>query len=493
MSNTRSRSTPFQSAVLFAWLSVWLCSNCLSAAERPNVLFLICDDLNCDLACYGHAVVQSPNIDRLAARGVRFENAHCQYPLCGPSRASFMTGLYPDQTLVKRNGIYIREHLPNVTTMTQLFRRNGYFVTRIGKIYHYNVPRHIGTGGHDDPYSWDYTINPRGRDKEDEGLIFSLRPGSFGGTLSWLAADGADEEQTDGIAATDAARLLAEFAKKGRPFFLAVGLYRPHTPYVAPRKYFELYPTSKIQVPKVPDGYLETLPRPARRSLTRKRDQVDLPEELGRQAMQAYYASISFADAQLGRILAALKENGLADNTIVLFTSDHGYHMGEHGHWQKTTLFENATHVPLIIAGPGIAHGKRTVSFAEMVDFYPTLAALAGLTPPKYLSGESLVPVLKNPDAPGRTSALTQYDSGYSLRTARYRYTQWGERGAEGVELYDHETDPQEMVNLAGDASQSDVLGRHKAMMAQRLEHARAHPSGVTQIHFDNRRRVPAF
>ena len=206
------------------------------AAERPNVLFLICDDLNCDIGCYGHPQVKTPNIDRLAARGVRFERAYCQYPLCGPSRASFMTGLYPDQNLVKRNAIYIREHVPNVNTMSQMFRDAGYFATRIGKIYHYNVPKHIGTGGHDDPYSWNYTINPRGRDKDDEDKIFSLQPGSFGGTLSWLAADGTDAEQTDGIAATEAARMLDKHAKDGRNFFLAVGLYRPHTPYVAPEE-----------------------------------------------------------------------------------------------------------------------------------------------------------------------------------------------------------------------------------------------------------------
>ena len=295
---------------------------------RPNVLFLIYDDLNCDLGCYGHPLVKSPNIDRLAKRGVRFDNAYCQYPLCGPSRASFMTGLYPDQTLVRRNAIYIREHVPNVQTMSQMFRNNGYFATRIGKIYHYNVPKHIGTSGHDDPYSWDYTINPRGRDKDDEDLIFSLRPGSFGGTLSWLAADGTDEEQTDGIAATEAIRLLGQYAQEDRPFFLAVGLFRPHTPYVAPKEYFEMYPRQKIVVPTMPEGYLDTLPKPARQSVNRKKEQINLADDLARQAIQAYYASTTFADAQVGRVLDALKESGLADNTIVVFTSDHGYHMG---------------------------------------------------------------------------------------------------------------------------------------------------------------------
>lgn len=304
----------------------------LRAAEKTNVLFLICDDLNCDLGAYGHPQVKSPNIDRLAARGVRFDHAYCQFPLCGPSRASFMTGLYPDQTLVQRNAIYIREHIPDVKTISQMFRDNGYFATRIGKIYHYNVPRHIGTSGHDDPDSWNYTINPRGRDIDDEPLIFTLQPGTFGGTLSWLAAGGSDEEQTDGITANEAIGQLEKYAAAKTPFYLAVGLFRPHTPYVAPKKYFDMYPLDKIVVPAVPDGYLETIPKPAQQSIRRKKDQIDLADDLARKAIQAYYASITFADAQAGRILDALDATGLAENTVVLFTSDHGYHMGEHGH-----------------------------------------------------------------------------------------------------------------------------------------------------------------
>lgn len=460
-------------------------------ADRPNVLFLICDDLNCDLGSYGHPQVQSPNIDRLAARGVRFDNAHCQYPLCGPSRASFMAGMYPDQTLIRRNAIYLREHLPDTKTLSQMFRDHGYFATRIGKIYHYNVPKNIGTSGHDDPFSWNYTINPRGRDVDDEDLIFSLRPGSFGGTLSWLAADGTDEEQTDGIAATDAIRLLKKHAAKKDPFFMAVGLFRPHTPFVAPKKYFDLYPLDKIKLPPVPDGHLDALPAPARRSITRKKDQLNLAPELARKAIQAYYASITFADAQLGRILAALDETGLSKNTIVLFTSDHGYHMGEHGHWQKTTLFENATHVPLIIAGPGIkARGATATTPAEMVDFYPTLAELCGLKPPAYLSGRSLGPALRNPKAQVRESAFTQYDSGYSIKTLRYRYSEWGVDGEAGAEFYDHQTDPNELKNLAADPRQKQHVQQLSRQLRQRIAAARKKPAGVTQIQFENRRRV---
>jgi iduronate 2-sulfatase len=455
----------------------------VDAASKPNVLFLICDDLNCDLGCYGHTMVRSPNIDRLAARGLRFEHAYCQYPLCGPSRASFMAGLYPDQTLIRRNAIRIRERIPNILTMSQLFRRHGYTATRVGKIYHYNVPADIGNDGHDDAASWDHTVNPRGRDKDEESKVFTLLPGRYGGTLSWLAADGTDLEQTDGIAATAAIKILEKHAQDDTPFFLAVGLYRPHTPYVSPKRYFEMYPRDQIRVPKLPDGYLKTIPAPAQASVTRKKDQVNLPDDLARQAIQAYYASITFADAQVGRVLDGLKRLGLAENTIVVFTSDHGYHMGEHGHWQKTTLFENAARVPLIISVPGMkTAGKSSASFAEMIDFYPTLAELCELPRPGHLSGISLKPALDDATAKPRKVAFTQYGTGYSIRTARYRYTAWGVDGRDGDELYDHTSDPEEMVNLAEKPAYAKHVTEFSQILSRRIARAGLAPKGVKQI-----------
>ncbi|MEC5126741.1 sulfatase [Verrucomicrobiales bacterium BCK34] len=463
--------------------AVLLANPLLRAADKTNVLFIICDDLNCDIGSYGHPQVKTPNIDKLAARGVRFANAHCQYPLCGPSRASFMTGLYPDQTLVHQNAIYIREHTPKVVTMSEHFRQNGYFATRIGKMYHYNVPKHIGTSGHDDPYSWDYTINPRGRDVEEEPLIFSLRPGTFGATLSWLAAEGADEEQTDGMIAEAAVKELRRYRKEDRPFFLAVGLFRPHTPYVAPKKYFDLYPLEDIVVPEVPEGYEKTIPADALKSIRRRKEEANLADDLARQAIQAYYASISFADAQVGKILAALEDTGLDENTIVTFTSDHGYHMGEHGHWQKTTLFENATHVPMIIAAPQQKmRGESTMMPAEMVDFYPTLSELCDLNQPKHLSGVSLVPVLNDISVKLRESALSQYNNGYSIKTDRYRFTSWGEVGVAGEELYDHETDPEEMVNLIHNPEMGGIRTDLREEISKRILDAGLPPVGVKQV-----------
>lgn len=461
-------------------------SDLLSAEEKskPNVLFLICDDLNCDLGCYGHPLVQTPNIDRLAKRGLRFESAYCQYPLCGPSRASFMTGLYPNQSLVRTNPVHIRDHVPDVVTLSQLFRQHHYQATRIGKIFHYGVPKQIGTSGFDDPASWDDTINPRGRDKDEEPLIFSVKPGHYGGHMSWLAAEGTDEEQTDGIAATNAVQLIKKYAADDRNFFLAVGLYRPHTPYVSPRKYFEKYPLDSIKVPKVPQGYLKTLPLVAQKSIMRKPEHYNISTDLARQAIQAYYASVTFADAQVGRILDALDESGITDNTIVVFTSDHGYHLGEHGHWLKTALFDNATRVPLIIAAPGVSkEGTKTSALAELVDIYPTLAELCQFSPPDHLSGISLVPILKDSEQIVRHSALTQLkDRHYTIRTGNFRYTEWGNNGSEGRELYDHRFDRQEMKNIASNPEYLETKLQLSKLLRKRVSNSQKAPKGITQV-----------
>ncbi len=450
---------------------------------RPNVLFLIADDLNCDLGAYGHPLVQSPHIDRLASRGLRFDQAYCQYPLCGPSRASFMCGLYPDQTGIHQNAIRIRERLENVETMTQMFRNQGYTAARVGKIFHYNVPADIGNSGHDDPASWDLVINPRGRDKTDEDQIFSLKPGQFGGSLSWLAAEGTDEQQTDGVGATEAIRLLERFAAERTPFFLAVGFYRPHTPYVAPRKYFDLYPLEQIVVPSVPAGYLETLPKPAQATLQDKPEQVNLPKETARQALQAYYASISFMDAQVGRVLEALEKYGLADDTIVVMTSDHGYHMGEHGHFQKRSLYENGARVPLIVSVPKMtSSGQSTRALVEMVDFYPTLAEWCHLTPPAHVAGVSFAPAVAQPATSPRDSALTQFASGYAVRTQRYRYVEWGPAGREGVELYDRDSDPAEMHNLGQSPQHAAIRQELAAILRARVAEAGRVPRGLVRL-----------
>jgi iduronate 2-sulfatase len=427
--------------------------------KKPNILMLCADDLNNALGCYGHPLVKSPNIDRLAARGVRFDRAYCQYPLCSPSRVSLMTGLRPDTTRIYDLRTDFRKTtLPDVVTLSQLFQKNGYHAARVGKIYHFGVPGQIGTDGLDDAKSWDVRINPKGRDKAEEKLLTNLTPKrGLGSALCWLAAEGADEEQTDGIVATEAIKLLDQYKRQpDKPFFLAVGFYRPHCPYIAPKKYFDMYPLEKITLPKGPDNDLGDVPPVA--PFTRPPN-WDVKEDDLRKALQAYYAAITFMDAQLGRVLDALDRLSIADNTIVLFWSDHGYLTGEHGQWMKQSLFEQSARAPLIIAAPGFksSAGKASPRTVELLDLYPTLAELAGQRPPHKLHGRSLRPLLHDPNAAWDKPALTQtirrqnrqQIRGYSLRTQRYRYTEWGEGGKSGIELYDHETDPHEYTNLA--------------------------------------------
>ena len=439
---------------------------------RPNVLFLIADDLNCALGLYGHPLVESPNIDRLAREGMRFDRAYCQYPLCNPSRTSLLTGLRPDSTEVYGNGERFRKERPELVTLPQLFRQSGYFVARVGKLYHYGVPRQIGTNGLDDPQSWDQVVNPIGRDKREESKIFSLVPGSFGGALSWYAAEGEDEEQTDGIGATEAIALLKEHADE--PFFLAVGFYRPHTPFVAPKRYFERYPTDEIELARVPADHDEHVPPLA--LMSRKKAERKLTDALRRECVQAYFACNTFVDAQVGRVLQALERLGLKDDTIVVLTSDHGYHLGEHGLWKKQSLFENSARVPLVMRVPGKDAGSCSRP-VELLDLYPTLADLCGLDAPDHVQGRSLRALLEDPGAEYKPAALTQMrrggedaaQMGYSIRTDRYRYTAWGQDGESGEQLYDLEADPGELRNLAGNAGQGELIEEHRQLLRSML------------------------
>ena len=449
-------------------------------SEKLNVLLIIADDLNCDLGAYGNSVVKTPNIDRLAERGVLFENAHSQYPWCGPSRASFMTGMYTNQTKITNNNMHLRNSVPDVITLGQRFRQQGYQSVRIGKIFHYDNPNAIGTSGNDDIYSWNQTVNPYGRDKIEEYKINTLKPRRYGGTLSWLAADGKDDEQTDGIAASEAIKKLDYFAKRETPFFLAVGFFRPHTPFVAPKKYFDLYDREKIEIPEISSDYLATLPEPALKSIRSRKNQLDLEKELAQEIKEAYYATISFVDAQVGLILDQLEACGLDKNTVVVFTSDHGYHMGEHGHWQKQTLFENSTRIPLIISAPDSeSKGSKSMSPVELIDLYPTLMGLTNINTPQHVVGKSLEPIMKNVDNSVRGSALTRWRNGYSIKTKRYRLTKWGNSGELGYELYDHKNDKKELINLASNQDYNEVMDSLKLVIDQRIAEASIKPKGL--------------
>ena len=425
---------------------------------RPNVLFIAADDMNCDLGVYGDPMVKTPNLDRLAKMGVRFDNAYCQQPLCGPSRASLMTGLRPDTLDMHTLKHELRQKNPDVVTLGQLFRNNGYFSARAGKIYHYGNPGQIGTDANDDPATWDQRYNPAGIDKTQEDSIVRYGPqkGGLGISMAWWDPVSKDEEHTDGMVASRIIKLMKE--KKDEPFFLAAGFFNPHCPYVAPKKYFDLYPLEKITVPNLKEARadLEDVPPMAvQRDMKRWPYYFDgVTEDQARKCKQAYYACNSFVDAQIGRLLDALEENNLLENTIVVFWSDHGYFLGEKGLWYKRKAFERSARMPLIISAPGMDHGTQTQKPVELLDLYPTLAELCDLKAPATLEGKSLKPLLLDPDSANwKKPAVTQVWHnkkawGYSLRNERWRYTEWLQ-GKAGRELYDHATDPNEVHNLA--------------------------------------------
>jgi len=438
------------------------------AARKPNILLIMADDLNNDMGMYGHSLVKTPSLDRLAARGVRFDRAYNQFPLCSPSRTSMMTGLRPDTTRVHDLQTHFRTTLPDVVTLSQLFRKNGYVAARVGKIYHYGNPGQIGTDGLDDPASWDAVVNPRGIDKDEEKVLTNLLPKrGLGSTLAFYASPASDEEHTDGKVATETIALLEKH--KDRPFFIAAGFYRPHCPFIAPKKYFDMYPLERIKAPTVAPEQTAGLPAPA---LWTRPPNWGVDEDGVRKSIQAYYASTTFLDAQAGRILAALDRLRLADNTVVVFVSDHGYHLGELGQWMKMSLFERSARNPLVIAGPGITRGvsSRTV---ELLDLYPTLGELAQLPLPPGLQGRSLMPLLKNPTAAWDRAALTQVTRGnvttgrfmgYSVRTEKWRYIEWDE-GKRGLQLYNESDDPDELRNLAEDPKHENVVAEMRQLL----------------------------
>ena len=471
----------------------FLVSNIINAnsennPKKLNVLFIIADDLNCDIGVYGNSDVFTPNIDKLASQGVLFENAHVQYPLCGPSRVSLMTGLYPDQTKSKELRLYVRQTIPDVITLGQRFIMEKYNSIRVGKVYHYHNPRDIGTSGHDDHFTWDQTVNPYGRDKIEEYKLNKVKENFDGATLSWLESEGSDNEQTDGIGADETIKFLDKFSKSKENFFLAFGLYRPHIPFVAPKKYFDLYEMDNMTVPSNGDEYLKTISSPAAKSLRARKEQINLDNSTIKTVKEAYYSTTSFVDAQIGRVLDKLKETGLDKNTIVVFTSDHGYHLGEKGHWQKQTLYDRSTRVPLIISGPGILSNKRIKkSPVELVDIYKTLMDLTGIPTPEFVQGHSLKNVLTSNSKPIRKSALSELRvysdgslaQGYSIKTDRYRLTRWLHKDERYLELYDHKYDFNENKNLVYEDNYSRVRDSLDIILTKRIEEAQNKPNGL--------------
>ncbi|MAM90185.1 MAG: iduronate sulfatase [Opitutaceae bacterium] len=430
----------------------------IGLGKRPNVLFIAVDDLRVELGCYGDAHVLSPNIDRLAKQGTLFERAYCQQTVCNPSRASLLTGMRPDTLRVWDLYTHFRQNMPDAVTLPQLFMQNGYRSVGIGKIFH-NWRQDDWRG---DRVSWSEPefLHYETHGHDEAKVEGSLPPNLTSGAGGIECRDVPDEAYYDGRIAQKAVERMRALAESEEPFFLAVGFWKPHTPFNAPKKYWDMYDRNSIPLPlhldppnDVPDI-----------ALTSSRyDGKSKPVEL-REMHHGHLAAITYLDTQIGKVLDELERLDLRDDTIIVWWSDHGLHLGEHGLTRKTTAFELDAHVPLIIANPEDKGGQRTDALVELLDLYPTLVELCGISPSTSLEGRSLVPLLEDPNQGFKTVALTQTPRpnypkgklpqvmGYSARTERFRYTEWRdfETGAViGRELYDHHADPLETGNGA--------------------------------------------
>ncbi|MCE9609081.1 MAG: sulfatase [Chthoniobacter sp.] len=464
------------------------------AAEKPNVLFLLVDDLKPALGCYGDKLAITPNIDRLAARGVRFDLAYCNQAVCAASRTALLLGSRPSSTGLHGLSRFLRDSIPDAVTLPQHFMVNGYRVEGIGKIFH------TGHGNKDDAASWSvpWTHQPvveyllpastgGGNLTREEAYFSNQRLGDIGALPKGAAieiADVPDNAYADGRTAEQGIQRLQAAAKRAEPFFIALGFAKPHLPFTAPKKYFDLHDKAKFSLPA-----FTTPPQDAPAIAGKKGGEITnyepvpnngkVSDELARDLIHAYYSAATFADTQIGKVLDELQRLGLEKNTIVVLWGDHGWHLGDHGFWTKHTNYEQANRIPVIIAAPGIAPGVASRQLLESVDLFPTLAELAGLPAPRGpqpIDGLSLVPVLRDPAKVVRDYAYHCYPRpklmGRAIRTARYRFVEWKVPGEPAdtalLELYDYEKDPLETQNLA--AAQPEVVAQLRTILAKQPE-----------------------
>ncbi|MEM9478674.1 MAG: sulfatase [Verrucomicrobiota bacterium] len=446
---------------------------CVSASLRgtspakspPNVLFIAIDDLNCwaiDKNQYPR--VQTPNIDRLRERGVTFTNAHCAVPACNPSRTALLTGVSPFVSGVYMNKQDWREckNLADVVTLPEFFQNSGYKTMGGGKIYHAHSLSTEAHTGFIDAEPWDEYFPSKDQqmplEVDPPVMPENGNPKFYGGHMDWSALDITDDEMADGKVVSWAEEQLT--SEHDKPLFLAVGIYRPHVPWYNPKKWFELYPLEQVALPHVEEKDLDDTPEAGQKMARRHWQQWMIENDQWQKFVRAYLASVSFADAMVGRLLDALDNGPHAKNTVIVLWSDHGYHLGHKEHWEKFALWEQATRVPLIFAAPGIGGGDSTNRPASLLDIYPTLVDLTQGSPPSHLNGKSLAPWIENPKAPFKTPVITTHGSGnHAIRSERWRYIRYSD-GTE--ELYDHSSDPHEFTNLAATPEHVAVIKEHR-------------------------------
>ncbi|MDF7825472.1 sulfatase [Pontiellaceae bacterium B12227] len=472
-----------RTVIIRLWIAVIFCGTASARAsqeKRPNILFIIADDLGARLGCYDDALAVTPNLDRLALQGVVFRNAYCQYHTCGPSRASMMSGKYPFESGYTHNkdGTY-GQYMPDFTSLPRLFRENGYRTARVGKVYHMGIPKGIGGAGTDDPAGWDVAINNTGWDAFEKNWSKATHWGerdSAGVRIRYSAPEIEDRESADGQGLVEAIQLLEKHhpQKTGQPFFLAYGMFRPHPPMIVPRRHWDAVNPAEIILPMVPENDRDDIPKV---NWHRHGPEYNfIPEEHARNYTHAYYAAIHFVDHLAGQLIQALETQGLADNTIIVFTGDQGFMLGEHGHWHKSSMFEEAQRVPLIIVDPRAKEkGAQVSGLVGLIDLYPTLCDLAGIVPKHLLSGISLKPQLYDVSAKTKQCEFIMGSpNGYTIRTPKYAYTEWRKAGKKTGDamLYDLENDPREFTNLINLPEYQEVQRELERQLDARLEAA---------------------
>jgi arylsulfatase A-like enzyme len=424
-------------------------------AKRPNVLFIAVDDLKPNLGCYGDEFAITPNIDLLAKKGTVFANNHCQWAVCGPTRASLLTGMRPEQTGIYNFSLKMRDVHPDILTLPEYFKLNGYETIAKGKIFD---PRCVKGGRrHDEPQSWSIPYKPiYGKFKNKDHTVI-------------LTPDIEDTMLTDGLFAKFGVEFIEQYSNKKKPFFIAIGFKKPHLPFVAPKKYWDMYDASKIKLAIYQQPAKGVNPIHNYHNSNELRSYNGVPKEgvispeLQRKLIHGYYACITFIDAQIGKLLKELKARNLEDNTIVCIWGDHGWHLGDHALWGKHTSLEQATRAPLIIYAPGFK-GNKSNSPTEFIDVFPTLCELVGLPIPNHLNGKSLVPIMKNPNYMVKSGAISNFSRkgfGYSYRDKRYRYVEWIDQQTKKIidkELYDYKNDPNETVDYSKDPSYQKIM-----------------------------------
>lgn len=443
-------------------------------AQKPlNILFFIVDDLRPELGCYGHPTIKSPHIDQLATSGMRFTRAYCNVPVCGASRASLMKGIHPTRNRFWDFDAYAEKDAPGIMTMPAYFRQNGYRTISNGKVFHH---------ADDSRESWSETPWQPNRKAGDYLLAGStaVTKANKRGT-AFERADAPDSAYIDGKIADKTIRDLQRLKQTNQPFFLAAGFIRPHLPFNAPKRYWDWYPYEKIGLAENP-FFPKNAPESARHQFGELRSYSNIPDEgpisdsLARALRQAYFACISYTDAQIGRVLAELKRLGLSETTVVVLIGDHGWNLGEHTLWSKHSNFHNALSVPMLVRAPGFRAGTTTGALTEFLDLYPSLCELSGLPIPAHTQGKSFVPLLTRPATPWKEAVFSRFKTGESIQTDRYLYTEWYDKTGQtnARMLYDHQTDPQENVNIAEWPDKQQLVGELSRKLAS---HVRSLPS----------------